>query len=381
MFAVKIILKKLRRWAIRLSLVAAMMAIAVTSWVKLTSRPQSRAELATNAVAHGTSERVGGMVRIPAGRLPLGSHLVVSSTERPLPTLPIEEFWMDATEVTNRQFAEFVAATGHVTAAEREGESDVFDVLEHRWQRKPGADWRHPTGPNSSIASRENFPVVQVSWTDAAAYAQWAGKRLPTEFEWEYAARGGLYDSDYPWGRSETPNGSFRANAWQGWFPDTDRGTDGFTDLAPVASYPENSYGLCDMAGNVWEWCADLYEPTLENTQAGLVDAADDGESPGSQANSDGELAPSSLAKRAIDDSQESMAANPASQPERRIRRGGSWLCCENYSLGLKLSTRSSMPSGGRSNHVGFRCVCDEPTILPLETARGAESKSAPVVK
>lgn len=370
MFAVKIALKNLKRWAIRLSLISAMVLIAVTSWVKLTSRAPSSETLATNAVAHSPVERVGGMVRIPAGRLPLGSHLVVSSIDRPLPTLPIEEFWMDATEVTNRQFAEFVAATGYITAAEREGESDVFDVRTHHWQKTPGADWRHPTGPNSSIASRENYPVVQVSWTDAAAYAQWAGKRLPTEYEWEYAARGGLYDSDYPWGRSETPNGSFRANAWQGWFPDIDRGTDGFTDLAPVASYPENAYGLCDMAGNVWEWCADLYEPTPEDASNELVEVANAGESPPSQANRDEELAPTPLAKREMEDSPEAVSPDLSPQPERRIRRGGSWLCCENYSLGLKLSTRSSMPSSGRSNHVGFRCVSEEPTILPLETAR-----------
>jgi formylglycine-generating enzyme len=365
--------KTLRRYAIRLSLVLAMIVIVVASWVKLTSRPPSRL-LVANEASHGTIERVGGMVQIPPGSLPLGSHLVTSPAERPLPVLPMEEFWMDATEVTNRQFAEFVAATGYKTTAEREGSSDVFDIGAHRWHQTPGADWRHPTGLNSSIAGRENFPVVQVSWTDAAAYAHWAGKRLPTEYEWEYAARGGLYDADYPWGRSETPNGSFRANAWQGWFPDTDRGNDGFTELAPVASYPENAYGLCDMAGNVWEWCADLYEPTAEDAPDELVAASDDGES--SQ-----ELAPPTLAKRSIDDSPDANSANSVSQQERRIRRGGSWLCCENYSLGLKLSTRSSMPSGGRSNHVGFRCVSDEPTILPLETARGAESKSAPVVK
>jgi formylglycine-generating enzyme required for sulfatase activity len=368
---------KLRRRAIRLSLVLALGILCVGAWMKLTARRPPKPALAILDVARDTSERVGGMVRIPSGELPLGSHLVVGAAERPLPTLPMEEFWMDATEVTNRQFAEFVAATGYATTAEQEGASDVFVVEEHRWQKTPGADWRHPTGTNSSIAGREAYPVVQVSWTDAAAYARWAGKRLPTEYQWEYAARGGLYDADYPWGRSEMPGGAFRANGWQGWFPDTDRGTDGFRDLAPVASFPANRYGLCDMAGNVWEWCADEYLPSPNHASALPGMDFKDGNRPRLQADSVEPLAAPPLAKRSAehDDS-----AGQTSHAERRIRRGGSWLCCENYSLGLKLSTRSSMPTRGRSNHVGFRCVSDEPTILPLATAHRA-NQTPPLVK
>lgn len=343
---------KLARGTLRLATLAVLTVAAFALWVKLTERPRAADPYASLVAAGGEVELIGGMARIPAGQLPLGNHLVVTPAERPLPTLSIDEFWMDATEVTNRQFTEFVSATGHVTTAEREGKSAVFDFRERRWRETPGADWRHPTGENSSIAGRENYPVVQVSWADAAAYARWAGKRLPTEHEWEYAARGGLFDADYPWGRNETPGGAYRANAWQGWFPEKDRGADGFTDLAPVGSYPPNAFGLRDMAGNVWEWCADFYS-TGSNAGPSAVSRLESTEPEPTPPRSD----------------MKKQSGAGGEQVERRIRRGGSWLCCENYSLGLRLSTRGSMPAQGRSNHVGFRCVSDRPTILDITTA------------
>ena len=337
------------RWAFfNLSLLS-LLGSGTWLWVKATSRPA--AKKVRQAVHAQDVKQVGGMVEIPAGRLALGSHFATSPADRPLPTVQIDAFWMDATEVTNRQYAEFVAATGYLTQAEREGSSDVFDPQAREWKRTEAADWRHPQGKDSSIAGRENFPVVQVTWQDAAAYARWAGKRLPSEYEWEYAARGGLYDADFPWGREETPGDVFQANTWQGWFPDVDRATDGHADLAAVGSYLPNRYGLVDMAGNVWEWCADEYQGPTEEKNTRLISLESD-------------LAGPTEPER------------ETTSEERRIRRGGSWLCCENYSLGMRLSSRSSVPVSTRSNHLGFRCVSDQPSILTLDTAKRAEEQT-----
>jgi formylglycine-generating enzyme required for sulfatase activity len=251
-------------------------------------------------------EVVEGMVRIPAGRLHRG--------DLHEPGEPVAEFWLDRHEVTNRQFAAFVAATGYRTTTEQVGSAHIFDPAEHRWRTVADANWRRPGGPFTSTIGREEMPVVLVSWHDAAAYARWAEKRLPTAVEWEYAARGGLYDSTYPWGREELSEGKYQANYWQGWFPDEDRGLDGFRDLAPVGSFPPNRFGLCDMSGNVWEWCLDW------STPAGVARSG---------------------------------------PPTERIRRGGSWLCSENYSRGIELATQSAAPPHAASNHVGFRCARD----------------------
>jgi formylglycine-generating enzyme required for sulfatase activity len=229
---------------------------------------------------------------------------------------------MDHHEVTNQQFSEFVDQTGYITTAQQVGKAQVFDADKRRWSTVAGADWQHPEGPNSSLIGRQMQPAVQVSWHDARAYAAWAKKRLPTEAEWERAARGGLYDTDFPWGREETPGGRYQANYWQGWFPDTDRGVDGFVQLAPVGSFPPNRLGLHDMAGNVWEWCADWYGDTAYQ-------------------------------------------ASPTAQPRgpadgtERVLRGGSWLCAENYSPGIRVSTRHHAPPTQCSNHIGFRCAGD----------------------
>jgi formylglycine-generating enzyme len=223
------------------------------------------------------------MVWILAGRSWRGSDEIPDA--RPIAEVEVDGFWMDRTEVTNAQFAAFVQATGCVTVAERPPDpklfpeappellvpgSIVFDPPDgpvdlrrplSRWRYVPGADWRHPEGPGSTIEGRDDHPVVQVCWDDAVAYARWAGKRLPTEAEWEYAARGGMDRKPYVWGDALRPEGRWPANIWQGRFPVENTREDGFRSTAPVGSFPPNGFGLHDMAGNVWEWCSDWYRP------------------------------------------------------------------------------------------------------------------------
>ncbi len=233
-----------------------------------------------------------GMVWIPAGTFLMGTDDTAGfPNERPAHRVHVNGFWIDEYDVTNAEFAKFVEATGCVTTAERPARWEdlkkelppgtpkpvdsalapgplVFtptsgpvplNDLSAWWRWVAGANWRHPEGPGSSIEGRETHPVVQVSWYDAAAYAQWAGKRLPTEAEWEFAARGGLESKRYGWGDEFRPRGRYMANTWQGVFPVHDTGEDGFVGTSPVGSFPANGYGLYDMAGNVWQWCSDWY--------------------------------------------------------------------------------------------------------------------------
>ena len=222
-------------------------------------------------------------------RTPLDMHDAVgmqaTTDSRPIHRVFVDGFWMDATEVTNEQFAAFVKATGYVTVAEQTPRAEdfpgapastlvpgsvVFSPPNHAvpladpyqwWSDVNGASWRHPLGPESSIAGKEQFPVVHIAYADALAYAQWAGKRLPTEAEWEFAARGGLTGQLFPWGDEFKKDGRWMANTHQGHFPDHDSGADAFTGIAPVAQFPPNGYGLYDVAGNVWEWVSDWYRP------------------------------------------------------------------------------------------------------------------------
>ncbi len=202
---------------------------------------------------------VAGMVRIRAGRFQMGSDFTGATDQRPAHEVQVDEFWLDRHPVTNRQFAAFVAATGTMTTAEQAGQGHVFDRAQKWWVVVKGAQWRRPTGLASSIAGRDDQPVVQVSWYDAVAYARWADRWLPTEAEWEYAARGGLFDAEFPWGREETPGGEYRANYWQGIFPIEGEPLDGFAETSPVGAFPMNRLGMFDMAGNVWQWCGDWY--------------------------------------------------------------------------------------------------------------------------
>src|SRR3954447_21998914 len=237
-----------------------------------------------------------GMVWIPGGEFSMGAAnprgaedndvgMRATDDSRPIHRVYVDGFWMDTTEVTNAQFAAFVEATGYVTIADRTPRAEdypgappenlvagavVFSPPSHPvslddhfqwWSYVKHANWRHPEGPESSLAGREQYPVVQVAYDDAVAFAAWAGKRLPTEAEWEFAARGGLSGKLYPWGDEFTPGGHWMANTFQGHFPDKDTGEDGHEGIEPVAQFPPNGYGLYDVAGNVWEWMSDWYRP------------------------------------------------------------------------------------------------------------------------
>ncbi|MCA9246971.1 MAG: formylglycine-generating enzyme family protein [Planctomycetales bacterium] len=307
----------IRRW-LNLALLVASAGLLLGIFALTTLRPQKEAPPSLQIKAHLPTQ--AGMVHLPSGTFQMGSDFSASADERPAHEVDIDAFWIDALEVTNRQFARFAASTGYVTTAERRGKARVFLTAEQKWREIAGADWRHPEGPDSSIAGRDSSPVVQVSWHDASAYARWADKRLPTEAEWEYAARGGLFDCEYAWGREEMPSNKYFANYWQGWFPRHDRGADGYRYLAPVASFPANSYGLYDMSGNVWEWCADWYDKQVY---------------------------------------QKLGEANPSGPAEgiEKVRRGGSWLCAENYIEAVKVYVRDSALPDDCTNHTGFRCA------------------------
>jgi len=271
----------------------------------------------------------------------------------------VDGFWMDAHAVTNDEFARFVAATGYVTLAERTPDpadypgakpellvpgSAVFRKPAHRvdlrdpyqwWAYVPGANWRHPFGPDSSIEGLGDHPVVHVAYEDALAYARWAGKDLPTEAEWEFAARGGLDGATYAWGDEFLPGGRFMANTWQGEFPIQNLALDGFEWTAPVGSFPPNGYGLYDMIGNVWEWTRDEYReygaavrPCCASTKprGGERGASDDPRTPGSRI-------------------------------PRKVIKGGSYLCAPNYCRRYRPAARLAQPVDTSTCHLGFRCV------------------------
>ena len=277
----------------------------------------------------------------------------------PVHRVYVDGFWMDATEVTNAQFAKFVAATGYVTVAEQKpaaaefpgvpadklvAGSAVFSptarpvMLDNHllwWSYVPGANWRHPAGPGSDLTGRENYPVVHICYNDAAAYAKWAGKRLPTSAEWEFAARGGVAGQLYAWGNELKPGGKFQANIYQGRFPmeGGDTGEDGFKGIAPVAQYAPNPYGLQDMAGNVWEWVSDWYHPDY---YAQLAAAARVARNPRGPASSHDPAEPG---------------------VKKHVQRGGSFLCTDQYCSRYLVGTVGRGEERTGSNHVGFRCV------------------------
>ncbi len=258
---------------------------------------------------------LGQTVRIAGGTFRMGNSLYAD--QQPVHEVAMQPFEMDRHEVTNGQFARFVTATGYLTTAEQQGWSHVYDVDRRAWQQCEGANWRHPSGAHSSIDGRSDYPVVHVSWFDATAYADWAGKRLPTEAQWEYAARSGLRDAAYPWGREELVEGRYQANCWQ---HGAALAADGHLGPAPVRSFPPSGYGLYDMSGNVWEWCDDWYDPQYYRS------------------------CPSE---------------NPPGPPEGtlRVQRGGSWLSPEDFCLGHHVSTRGRRGPEETWQHVGFRCV------------------------
>ncbi len=293
------------------------------------------------------------MILIPSGTFVMGSDDPSFPDARPLHKVEITGFWIDEHEVTNAEFERFVRETNYRTVAERPIDpadfpgvpvenlvpgSAVFTPAESRvdlgklqwWSYVPGASWRAPSGPNSSIHGRPNDPVVHISYTDAEAYAKWAGKRLPTEAEWEYAAQGGKGRQIYYWGNELKPGGRWAANIYQGDFPYSNTLDDGFSGVAPVKSYPPNGYGLYDMEGNVWEWCSDFYQPDFY--------------------------------KRSPDkDPRGPMESHDPDEPGlvKRVQRGGSFLCSDQYCARYKTGSRGKGEVNSASNNLGFRCVRD----------------------
>ncbi|THF75699.1 formylglycine-generating enzyme family protein [Cohnella fermenti] len=279
-----------------------------------------------------------GMVYIPEGSFLMGTNDregFPADGEGPVHPVQMSGFYMDRYAVTNDEFARFVRATGYATEAERFGWSFVFHLFVSPataalvtktpagtpwWLVVDGAYWAHPEGPDSNLDGRGDHPVVHVSWNDAMAYCRWSGKRLPTEAEWEYAARGGLQQKRYPWGDELKPGGEHRCNIWQGKFPIKDHASDGYSGTAPVDSYKPNGYGLYNMAGNVWEWCGDWFHPAA-------------------YANSE--------------------KANPQGpgQGTERVMRGGSYLCHSSYCNRYRVAARNKNTPDSSSGNIGFRCV------------------------
>jgi formylglycine-generating enzyme len=308
------------------------------------------------------------MVWIPGGEFSMGAQdppdmnevgMQATKDSRPIHRVYVDGFWMDRTDVTNEQFAKFVKATGYVTVAERMPRAEdfagappenlvagsvVFSPPDHAvpldnyfqwWSYVKGASWRHPLGPKSDIKGKEKYPVVHVAYEDALAYAKWAGKRLPTEAEWEFAARGGLSGKPFVWGDEFRPHGKWMANTFQGEFPvkGADRGEDGYVGVAPVAQYPPNGYGLYDMAGNVWQWTSDWYRPDYYATLAAAGGVARNPQGPDSP-------------------------FDPTEPRERKkALRGGSFLCTDQYCSRYIVGTRGKGEVSTGTNHLGFRCV------------------------
>ena len=307
-----------------------------------------------------------GMVWIPGGEFSMGANdppdmddvgMKATTDGRPIHRVYVDGFFMDKTDVTNAEFAKFVKATGYVTVAERKPRQEdyptappenlvagsvVFSPPDHPvplndhlqwWNYVPGADWRHPEGPASSINGKDDYPVVQVAYEDALAYAKWAGKRLPTEAEWEFAARGGLGGKPFAWGDDFRPSGKWMANTHQGHFPNQDTGEDGYVGLAPVAKYPANQYGLYDMAGNVWQWTTDWYRPDYYKQLADSGSVARNPQGP-------------------------ETPYDPAEPREpKKVHRGGSYLCTDQYCSRYIVGTRGKGEVRTGTNHLGFRCV------------------------
>jgi formylglycine-generating enzyme len=309
-----------------------------------------------------------GMVWIPGGEFSMGCVAPSEGTctmatmksvmdSQPVHRVYVDGFWMDESDVTNDEFEKFVEATGYKTVAEfvptrkqfpnappgnLVAGSMVFTPTKEPvalndyyqwWRYVPGANWRHPSGPDSDIKGKGNVPVVQIAYADALAYAKWAGKRLPTEAEWEFAARGGLSGKTFAWGDEWRPGGKWMANIFEGEFPVKDTGADGFAGIAPVAQFPPNGYGLYDMAGNVWQWCSDWYRPDAY----ALLKLSEPVRNPQGPAAS----------------------FDPDSDQPQRVQRGGSFLCTDEYCTRYMMGTRGKGDIDTASNHLGFRCVRD----------------------
>ncbi|HYV91685.1 MAG TPA: formylglycine-generating enzyme family protein [Chitinophagales bacterium] len=313
---------------------------------------------------NATNKTPKGMVWIAGGDFIMGTDddKQARTDEKPSHKVHVDGFYMDVHEVTNAEFTAFVKATGYITTAEKPLDWDelkkqlpegtprlpdsllapgslVFtppsrpislDNVSQWWSWIRGADWKHPLGPGSSIAGKENYPVIQVSWDDAQAYCKWAGKRLPTEAEWEFAARGGMKDAEYPWGNDTSYYK--HANTWNGHFPDSNTLADGYDLMAPVKSYAPNGYGLYDMAGNVWEWCSDWYQSDYYQ-ECAKQKISNNPQGPASSFDPDEPTVP------------------------KRVNRGGSFLCSDSYCSSYRITARMKNSPDTGLEHCGFRCV------------------------
>ena len=300
-----------------------------------------------------------GMVRIESGTFLMGSESHYPE-EAPVRRVTVDGFWMDRHPVTNADFAAFVEDTGYITSAERTPNADDYpgarpelltpasvvfqkpsgrvDLGNHYnwWNYAPGADWRHPLGPHSGLNGKAHHPVVHIAYEDAEAFADWAGKTLPTEAEWEFAARGGLDGAEFAWGTELQPDGQLMANTWQGEFPWQNTGCDGHQGTSPVGSFPPNGYGLHDMIGNVWEWTTDWYQARhkavsvccsgVTNPRGGVRDKSYDPRMPGVRI-------------------------------PRKVMKGGSYLCAPNYCRRYRPAARMAQPVDTSTCHLGFRCI------------------------
>ncbi|XP_030163139.1 formylglycine-generating enzyme [Lynx canadensis] len=318
--------------------------------------PQRRGDHGSSAAAHRYSREANApgqvlgerplaptkMVLIPAGVFTMGTDdpQIKQDGEAPARRVAIDAFYMDAYEVSNAEFEKFVNSTGYLTEAEKFGDSFVFEgMLSEQvktdiqqavaaapwWLPVKGANWRHPEGPDSTVRHRPDHPVLHVSWNDAVAYCTWAGKRLPTEAEWEYSCRGGLQNRLFPWGNKLQPKGQHYANIWQGEFPVTNTGEDGFRGTAPVDAFPPNGYGLYNIVGNAWEWTSDWWtvHHSVEKT------------------------------------------LNPKGPPsgKDRVKKGGSYMCHKSYCYRYRCAARSQNTPDSSASNLGFRCAADrQPT-------------------
>ena len=300
-----------------------------------------------------------GMTWIPGGQFWMGADDTHMKDSRPWHRVYVDGYWMDSTEVTNQEFARFVKATGYVTVAERKpraedypqalpgslvagsvvfsppGRAVALDNQFRWWSYVSGANWRHPNGPKSDIKDRMDHPVVHIAYEDAVAYGNWAGKRLPTEAEFEFASRGGLDRKRYAWGDEFMPGGKHMANTFQGHFPDSNSGQDGYRTTSAVNAFPANGYGLFDMAGNVWEWTSDWYRPDYYQTLAASGQIAINPKGPADS----------------VDPNE------PGTR--KRVHRGGSFLCTDQYCARYTAGGRGKGELDTGTNHLGFRCVRD----------------------
>jgi formylglycine-generating enzyme required for sulfatase activity len=314
------------------------------------------------------------MAWIAGGTFQMGSSDFYAE-ERPVHRVSVDGFWIDRCLVTNAEFQRFVEATGYVTVAERSPNAADYPGIDpsmlvpgslvfhrarqrvdlrnpnHWWNYVPGASWKHPEGPASTVTDRATHPVVHVAYEDAAAYAAWAGKALPTEAEWEFAARGGLENATFVWGDEFAPNGQLMANTWQGEFPWQNLKTDGYEGTSPVGSFPANRYGLYDMAGNVWEWTSDpftLRQPQESSRPCCAPDIA-----------------------RAQPPAQNLESNGPDAHIPRKVVKGGSHLCAPNYCLRYRPAARQGEAVDTSTCHIGFRCIVRVDTTTGRGDARG----------